>query len=52
MPGFAGRVDIPATISCWTPRDNSRRTDAIGHATLQIEFSEGNACALAPDSVV
>ncbi len=24
----------------------------IGHATLQIEISEGNACSLAPDSVV
>jgi cobalt-zinc-cadmium efflux system protein len=29
-----------------------RKSYKIGHATLQIEVSEGNACALAPDSVV
>lgn len=29
-----------------------KKSYKIGHATLQIEVSEGNACALAPDSVV
>lgn len=29
-----------------------KKSYKIGHATLQIEISEGNACALAPDSVV
>lgn len=29
-----------------------KETYRIGHATLQIEISEDNECALAPDSVV
>jgi cobalt-zinc-cadmium efflux system protein len=29
-----------------------KKSYKIGHATLQIEVSEGNECALAPDSVV
>jgi cobalt-zinc-cadmium efflux system protein len=29
-----------------------KKSHKIGHATLQVEVSEGNACALAPDSVV
>jgi cobalt-zinc-cadmium efflux system protein len=29
-----------------------KKSYKIGHATLQIEVSDGNACALAPDSVV
>lgn len=29
-----------------------KKSHKIGHATLQIEVSEGNACALAPDRVV
>ena len=29
-----------------------QKSHKIGHATLQIEISEGNACSLAPDDVV
>ena len=29
-----------------------KKSYKIGHATLQIEISESNACALAPDNVV
>lgn len=29
-----------------------QKSHKIGHATLQIEISEGNACSLAPDNVV